>query len=72
MNLIRKYLKDTGLTQAQFAEKAKVPQGLVSQWVNDKLRVSAERVLDVESATEGRLSRHDLRPDIYPRDNAAA
>lgn len=38
----------------------------VSQWK----RIPAKRVLDVERATG--LSRHDLRPDLYPRDGEAA
>jgi DNA-binding transcriptional regulator YdaS (Cro superfamily) len=29
-------------------------------------RVPAERVLAVESAVEGAVSRHELRPDLYP------
>ena len=31
----------------------------------------AERVLSIEKLTQGRISRHDLRPDIYPRDMAS-
>lgn len=33
-------------------------------------RVPAERVIDVEKATG--ISRHDLRPDIYPRSEGVA
>ncbi len=33
-------------------------------------RIPAERVLDVERATG--ISRHDLRPDLYPRDGVAS
>ena len=29
-------------------------------------RVPAERVLAIEEATDGAVSRHDLRPDLYP------
>lgn len=31
-------------------------------------RVPAERVLDIERVTQGRVSRHELRPDLYPKD----
>lgn len=31
-------------------------------------KVPAERVLDIEKATQGQVTRHDLRPDIYPND----
>jgi DNA-binding transcriptional regulator YdaS (Cro superfamily) len=39
-----------------------ISQEAVSQW----RRVPVARVLDVERVTG--ISRHDLRPDIYPRD----
>jgi DNA-binding transcriptional regulator YdaS (Cro superfamily) len=31
-------------------------------------QIPAGRVLAIEAATGGRLSRHTLRPDLYPRD----
>jgi DNA-binding transcriptional regulator YdaS (Cro superfamily) len=31
-------------------------------------RIPAERVLDIERVTQGRVSRYDLRPDLYPRE----
>lgn len=30
--------------------------------------VPAQYVLTVEKASKGKLSRHDLRPDLYPRE----
>ncbi|MGA0561725.1 transcriptional regulator [Ancylobacter sp. VNQ12] len=42
-----------------------VGQSLISYWLNHSRRgVPAERVLDVERVTG--VSRHDLRPDLYP------
>lgn len=32
-------------------------------------RVPAERVLDVERITNGQVTRHQLRPDLYPLQN---
>lgn len=37
-----------------------------------KGRVPAERVLAIEAAVEGQVSRYDLRPDLYPRGGLAA
>ena len=34
-------------------------------------KVPAERVLEIERATNGDVSRHELRPDIYPNESAA-
>lgn len=35
-------------------------------------RVPAERVLEIERATNGAVTRHQLRPDLYPPEEAAA
>lgn len=38
----------------------------ISKW---RKRIPVERVLEIEARTG--VSRHDLRPDIYPREHAA-
>ncbi len=43
-------------------------QGAVQNWIM-RGRIPAERVLAVEAATG--VSRHDLRPDLYPREPRA-
>lgn len=43
-------------------------QPTVWKWLQTSKRLPAEHVLDVEDATG--VSRHLLRPDIYPRDHA--
>lgn len=43
-------------------------QGTVSYWLSVK-RVPAERVLAIEAATMGKVTRFELRPDIYPPTN---
>ena len=48
------------------ATKCKVKYQAVQRWRRTN-HVPAERVLDVEAAAEGLVSRHRLRPDIYPR-----
>ena len=44
-------------------------QPAVSGWIRRMKRLPAEHVLPVEAATG--VSRHLLRPDIYPRESAA-
>lgn len=44
-------------------------QGSVSTWLRQG-RVPGERVLAIEELTG--VSRHDLRPDLYPREHRAA
>ncbi len=47
---------------AKLANAIGVSSQAISQWG----RVPAERVLAVEAAVGGEVSRNDLRPDIYP------
>jgi DNA-binding transcriptional regulator YdaS (Cro superfamily) len=71
MKVLQKYMQTHQLNQSQFAEKVGVNQGLVSMWLNKKVRMTPQWVLQVERVTGGELSRYELRPDIYPRDSAA-
>ena len=52
--------------QTALASCIGVKQTHVWNWLNRDKRVPAERVIAIEQATHGRVSRHALRPDIYP------
>jgi len=60
---LAEYLQKT--TQAAFAESLGVSQGLVSQWLTGDTRVTAERAKQIETVTNGQITRTDLRPDIF-------
>ena len=49
--------------QEKLAEKLRVSKQAVTKW---RKKVPAERVLGIESATGGEVTRHELRPDLYP------
>lgn len=51
-------------TQAAMAEARGVSQPTVWRWLNQSKQLPAEHVLGVEEDTG--VSRHHLRPDIYP------
>lgn len=42
-------------------------QKAIWAWINTTQKVPAEDVLKIESAVDGKVSRYDLRPDVYPR-----
>lgn len=56
-------------SQQALADLCEVSQPTVWRWLNQSKQLPAEYVLRVEAATG--VSRHLLRPDIYPRDIAA-
>lgn len=71
MNL-RTFIASGRMTQTELARAVGVSPGMVWQWINQYRRIAAEKVLAIEAATGGAVTRHDLRPDIYPRDQDAA
>ena len=42
----------------------KITRNAISQWE----RVPDRRVLEVETAIDRQITRHELRPDLYPRE----
>lgn len=64
---LKTYMSVQKVSQVQLASLLGVTQGAISQWLSN--RIPAERVLDIERNTG--VSRHDLRPDLYPRDDVA-
>ncbi len=65
---LRDAIKKAG-GQAKLAEHVGVGQTAVANWVNRSKRIPVEHVLDVERVTG--VSRHALRPDIYPLERRA-
>jgi DNA-binding transcriptional regulator YdaS (Cro superfamily) len=67
MNSIQKAVQAAGGAKA-LAKKLEISRQAVEKWIEHE-RIPAERVLELEEFTG--ISRHDLRPDLYPRDSAA-
>ncbi len=42
-------------------------QKAIWAWINTTQKVPAEDVLKIEAAVKGAVTRHDLRPDVYPK-----
>lgn len=58
--------------QSELARRigGRVKQQHVHYWLKRKY-IPAEHVLAIEAATQGRVNRHQLRPDLYPMERAA-
>jgi len=65
-NALSKAIKIVG-SQAELARLVGVRPQQIGKWLKND--VPPRRVLLVEAATEGRVMRHELRPDIYPPAN---
>lgn len=51
--------------QTAMARQLGVSQGLIWHWCVGRLKVRAERCGDIEVATGGQVTCHDLRPDVF-------
>lgn len=58
-------------SQAQLASAIGRKQQSVNEVVRRGKRVPAEWCLKIEQATDGVVTRHDLRPDLYPIEGSA-
>lgn len=64
--ILKSYLRVSKLSQSEFARQLGVTQGAVWQWIEGVQRVSAENAKRIEEITGGAVTRHDLRPDLWP------
>lgn len=54
-------------SQQKLAEAIGCSQQQISYLLKEADRVSAEMAIKIERATEGKVARHQLRPDLYER-----
>ena len=60
------YFKKQGRgSSSQLAKKINVPSSDVYNWASGKRPVPAKRCVQIELATEGAVTRKDLRPDDW-------
>lgn len=56
-------------SEAAVAAAVGVKQPSVNHILNNGKKVPAEWCIPLERATDGKITRHDLRPDLYPLDD---
>lgn len=56
---------------SEFTKKT-VRQQHVWNWLERDKALPGEYAIPIEHATDGRVSRHDLRPDLYPVESTTA
>lgn len=67
MNALDRVISIIG-SQTRLAEELNTTPQAIQQWVV-KGRVPVMRVLSIEAVVNGEVTRHQLRPDIYPKES---
>lgn len=62
------YLRTSEVNKAEFAAKVGVSPSMVSQWLSGHRPIAPRRALRIDEVTGGKVSKHDLCPDVYPRE----
>ena len=57
--------------QSALARACGVKQGHVWHWLSKSRKVPGDYVLTIEAATNGAVSRYELRPDIFGKSDSA-
>lgn len=65
MNLIEKAISDYP-TKAAFCRAIGMKEQFLTEILNGTKKISPRYALEVERITEKRITRQQLRPDIYP------
>ena len=65
MNALNKVIQIVG-SQERLASLLNIKQQNISVWLTKG--IPAKRVLEVERLTGGKVTRYELKPDLYPRD----
>lgn len=67
LNPLQKAIVIVG-SQAKLARILNVKQPYIWNWLHRDKNIPAEYILKIEKATNGLVTRYELRPDIYPRE----
>lgn len=62
---LKEYLVAKSMTLAEFGALSGNSHASVSRWANGVMLPSFKAALKIEEITGGKVSRHDLRPDVY-------
>jgi DNA-binding transcriptional regulator YdaS (Cro superfamily) len=65
-------LTQADLAAALTAAGSPATQSLISQWENGDVTIPPERWAPVEVVTKGKVTRRDLRPDLFGKGPKAA
>lgn len=68
LKYLEKAIKVAG-SQSALARAIGVRQCHIWNWLNRNKKVPASQVLKIEEALQGKVTRFELRPDIYPLDS---
>ena len=59
-------------SQVKLANAIGCSQQYISWLLSEAKQISVEKALQVEKATGGEITRHDLRPDVFGKSETAA
>lgn len=64
------YLKAYKLSAAEFGRRLNISRAQIHRYLTGRRRITAERAVQIEGVTEGKVTRHELRPDLFGKADA--
>jgi DNA-binding transcriptional regulator YdaS (Cro superfamily) len=61
------YRQQTGMTQQALAVQLDTTRATINRWESGVRTITAEKSVEIETRTKGRISRAELRPDLFKK-----
>jgi DNA-binding transcriptional regulator YdaS (Cro superfamily) len=65
------YLANHGISAAELGRRLNISRAQIHRYLTGRRRITAERAVQIEHVTEGNVTRHELRPDLFGKADAA-
>ena len=65
------YLAKHRLSAAELGRRLNISRAQIHRYLTGRRRITAERAVQIEHVTEGKVTRHELRPDLFGKADAA-
>jgi DNA-binding transcriptional regulator YdaS (Cro superfamily) len=64
---LTQYRLDRDLTQQALAINFETTRATINRWENGTRKITAEKAIEIEAKTNGRIKRAELRPDLFSK-----
>ena len=69
---LTQYRRERDMTQPALATILETTRATINRWESGARKITAEKAIEIEQKTKGRVKRAELRPDLFKINNKHA
>lgn len=62
---VKTYIEETGISQAEFSRRSGIPQGHLSQLVNNLRKAEPDTMTKLRKGSDNKITVRQMRPDFF-------